>query len=128
MDQGASPHLTEDMSSSPSSDKDDFLTEKSDHITQDGKWDLESSEEDDYGDTTEVCELSSVSPKLVVDLFEDPFGSHPGVVESKAEHGFYTVDEAVSPQELFTQVTAIPQKQPVKADFLSESDTTSGFG
>ena len=126
--QGASLHPTEDMSSNPSSDEDDFLIEKSGHITQDGKWDLESSEEDDYGDTTEVCESSSLSPKIVVDLFEDPFGSHPGVSESKADHGFHAVDEAVSPQESSTQVTAIPQKQSVKDDLLSESDTDSGLG
>ena len=126
--QGASLHPTKDMSSSLSSDEDDFLTEKSDHIKQDGKWDLESSEEDDYGDTTEVCESSSLSPKIVVDLFEDPFGSHPGVSKSKADQGFHAVDEAVSPEDSSTQVTAIPRKQPVMEGFLSESDTDSGFG
>ena len=126
--QGASLHPTEDMPSSPSSDEDDFLSEKSDHITQDGKWDLESSEEDDYGDTTEVCGLSSLSPKIVVDHFEDTCGSHPRVSKSRPDSGFHAVDEAASPQELFTQVTAIPQKQPAKEDFLSESDTDSGLG
>ena len=126
--QGASLHLTEDLSPSPSSDEDDFLSEKSDHITQHGKWDLESSEEDDYGGATEVCESTSLSPKIVVDLFEDPFGSHPGVSKSKTDHDLHAVDEAVPPQESSTQVTAFPQKQPLKEDFLSESDTDSGLG
>ena len=52
--QGVSPHLSEDRSSSPSSDEDEFLSEKFDHLRQDVKWDLESSEEDDYGEKTEV--------------------------------------------------------------------------
>lgn len=125
--QGASLHLTEDLSSSPSSDEGDFLSEKSDHITQDGEWNLESSEEDDYGDATEVCESSSLSPKIVVDLFEDPFGSHRDVSKSKADHGLHAADGAISPQDSSTQVKVIPPKQPVKEDFLSESDTDSGL-
>lgn len=125
--QRASLHLTKDLPSSPSSDEDDFLSKECDHITQDGKWDLESSEEDDYRETTEVCESSSLSPTIVVDLFDDPFGSHPGVSKSKADHGSHTVDEAVPPQASSTQVHTIPQKQPVKDDFLTESDTDSGL-
>ena len=125
--QRASLHLTKDLSSSPSSDEDDFLSGKSDHITQDENWNLESSEEDDYRETTEVCKPSSLSPTIVVDLFDDPFGSHPGVSKSKADHGPHTVDEAVPPQESSTQVKTIPHKQPVKEDFLSESDTDSGL-
>ena len=125
--QRASPHLTKDLSSSPSSDEDDFLSEKSDHITQDENWNLESSEEDDYRETTEVCKPSSLSPTIVVDLFDDPFGSHPGVSKSKADHGPHTVDEAEPPQGSSTQVKTIPHKQPVKEDFLSESDTDSGL-
>ncbi len=126
--QEVSPHLTQDKSSSPSSDEDDFLSEKCDHIKKDDNWNLESSEEDDYGEETEVCGSSPLSPKIVVGFFEDSFGSRPGVSASKADRDFRADDEAVSPQESSTQVTPISQEQAIKDDSPSESETDSGFG
>ena len=127
--QGVSLLLTQDKSSSPSSDEDGFFSEKSDHIKTDAKWNLESSEEDDYyGEKSEVRGSSPLSPKIVVGFFEDSFGSHPGVSASKADRDFHANDEAVSPQESSTQVTAISQEQAIKGDFLSESENDSGFG
>ncbi len=126
--QGVSPHLTEDRSSSPSSDEDKFLSETVDHLRQETNWGLESSEEDEYGEKTEVCESSPLSPKIVVGFFEDPFGSHPGNSTSKADRGFHANDEAVSPQDSSGKVTAISQEQPIKDDYLSGSETDSGFG
>ena len=125
--QGVSLHLTEDGSSSPSSDEDEFLMGKSGHLRQDVKWELESSEEDDYREKTEVCESSPLSPKIVVGFFEDPFGSHPGSSTSKADRHFHANDGAVSPRNSAIQITAISQEQPIKDDFLSDSESESGF-
>ena len=127
-DREVRPHLTDDRSSSPSSDEDRFLSQEVDHLGQEINLGLESSEEDDHGEKTTVCESSPLSPKIVVGFFKDPFGSHPGNSTSKAERNFHANDEVVSPQDSSTEVTAISQEQPIKDDLLSESETDSDFG